>query len=210
MKCKSACIPLIWICEGLRGVLLFLLSVCLHSPHRECRFLMRKTWYSPGLVAASPCVHLWGNAVKKLNRNTLNTTAAAATAASGAPLPSYVFLNLWFFCASEAITLTIAAAQNWSSEERAMKMKMKRRGCNGEEEEEVGEVEVASAQKRAVKKTSGFEMQLHISLFSVRLCKSSVTHFCLPLPMSILAFFFCCFFFNLFICFVLLCCGSLI
>ena len=69
-----------------------------------------------------------------------------------------------------------------------MKMKMKRRGCNGEEEEE-GEVQVASAQKRAVKKTSGFEMQLHISLFSVRLCKSSMTHFCLPLPMSILVFF---------------------
>ena len=47
-------------------------------------------------------------------------------------------------------------------------MKMKRRRCNGEEEE-VGEVEVASARKRAVKKTSGFEMQLHVSFFFLSL-----------------------------------------
>lgn len=118
MKCKSACIPLIWICEGLQGFLLSPLSVCWRSPH-IVSFLMRQTWYSPGLcsmVAASTRVHLWGMLLYAWGIKELNKNVPPPPPLLPPPLEclssflhpaSYVFLIC--FCASEAIMLTIAA-----------------------------------------------------------------------------------------------------
>lgn len=122
--------------------------------------------FSRSLLRGS-CIFSWtsvGHAVKKLNKNILNTAAAAGLLslcpASLLCVFKSLFLCIWGHYSHNR------RAQNWSSEKRVMKMK--RGWCKGEE---AGEVEGASAWKGAVKRLQG-------SADEMQLCLKTSVFFC--------------------------------